>query len=136
MYVLAKKTVDVQALRESIETLNEFENTLKKAKEERDALEHIIERFSEIEKAKVDYEVTNALIKIAEQKDLECTINRTKTDIKTYTFLCEEKISKEKAITIRLKEITNTLLELQLRYKDSDFARASETIEQNLSSIL
>lgn len=46
-YVLTEKTIDVQSLRESIDALNDLEQTLKNAKQEREALEKILERYSE-----------------------------------------------------------------------------------------
>lgn len=133
-YVLTEKNIDVQSLRESIDVLNEFEQTLKKAKLERDTLEKIIERFEEIESNKHSQEVYDMLVKIIEKDVIEQSKEKYLSNIRIDTIKHKNTINELQNIEEELKIERKKLLDLQQAFNNTDYNRLTEKLKNNLDS--
>ena len=134
-YVLSEKEIDINAMKESIDRLSEFEQTLKNARNERDELEHIITRFDEIEKNSHDQRVNDILLRIIDRdslkkasEDLQASINILRHKIKSIADRKEE-------TDIRLNDIKKRLMDLNQTYLNSDYNRLTEKLESSLSEL-
>lgn len=134
-YVLTEKNIDVQSLRESIDVLNEFEQTLKKAKQERDSLEIILTRFQEIEENAHNQKVNDMLVKIVDKDVLEKTKDdaTSKINIDQQTF--KRTITEQEELDVQLKQIRTKLMQLQQTFENSDYHRLTEKLQNSIDKL-
>lgn len=134
-YVLTEKNIDVQSLRESIDVLNEFEQTLKKAKQERNALETILTRFQEIEENVHNQKVNDMLVKIVDKDVLE----KSKDDAASKINIAEQTLNRKKSeqedLDFQLKDIRSKLTQLQQTFENSDYHRLTEKLQSSIDKL-
>lgn len=134
-YVLAEKTIDVQSLRESIDVLNEFEQTLKKAKQERDALEGILKRFDEIAENEHARTVNDLLVKIISTELLEKQKNECESSIRISSQKIKSLSSEKEGIEKEIKDIRTKLIKLNQTYESSDYKKLTENLETSILNL-
>ena len=134
-YVLTEKNIDVQSLRESIDVLNEFEQTLKKAKQERDTLETILTRFQEIEENAHNQKVNDMLVKIVDKDVLEKSKDDATSKINIDEQTLKSTISEQNSIELQLKEIRAKLMQLQQTFENSDYHRLTEKLQNSIDKL-
>ena len=134
-YVLTEKNIDVQSLRESIDVLNEFEQTLKKAKQERDTLETILTRFQEIEENAHNQKVNDMLVKIVDKDVLEKSKDDATSKINIDEQTLKSTISEQESIELQLKEIRAKLMQLQQTFENSDYHRLTEKLQNSIDKL-
>ena len=134
-YVLAEKNIDVQSLRESIDVLNEFEQTLKKAKQERDTLEIILTRFNEIEENDHNKKINDILVNIVD-KDI---IEKSKDDAASKINIAEQTLNRKKSeqedLDLQLKDTRTKLMQLQQTFENSDYHRWTEKLQNSIDKL-
>ncbi|WP_191014340.1 ATP-binding protein [Treponema zioleckii] len=134
-YVLTEKTIDVQSLRESIDVLNEFEQTLKKAKLERNELEKILSQFSVIDENVHNQKVNDMLLKIAEREKLESD----KAEYEIKIRIDEQKLRDVKSELESKESLQNEkqakLIELNQTFNNSDYKRLTEKIQESVNKL-
>lgn len=134
-YVLTEKNIDVQSLRESIDVLNEFEQTLKKAKHERDTLETILTRFQEIEENAHNQKVNDMLVKIVDKDVLEKSKDDATSKINIDEQTLKRTISEQETLDLQLKEIRAKLMQLQQTFENSDYHRLTEKLQNSIDKL-
>ena len=134
-YVLTEKNIDVQSLRESIDVLNEFEQTLKKAKQERDTLETILIRFQEIEENAHNQKVNDMLVKIVDKDVLEKSKDDATSKINIDEQTLKRTIAEQETLDLQLKEIRAKLMQLQQTFENSDYHRLTEKIQNSIDKL-
>lgn len=134
-YVLTEKNIDVQSLRESIDVLNEFEQTLKKAKQERDTLETILIRFQEIEENAHNQKVNDMLVKIVDKDVLEKSKNDATSKINIDEQTLKRTIAEQETLDIQLKETRAKLMQLQQTFENSDYHRLTEKLQNSIDKL-
>lgn len=134
-YVLTEKNIDVQSLRESIDVLNEFEQTLKKAKQERDALGEILKRFSEIEENEHNKEVNDMLMKIVDKDILEKSKEDGLSQIRIDNQKLKNTISEKNNIEEQLKQVRAKLMQLQQTFENSDYRKLTEKLQNSIDKL-
>jgi len=134
-YVLTEKNIDVQSLRESIDVLNEFEQTLKKAKQERDTLETILTRFREIEENAHNQKVNDMLVKIVDKDVLEKKKDDAARKINIAEQMLNRKKSEQEDLDFQLKDIRTKLMQLQQTFENSDYHRLTENLQTSIDNL-
>lgn len=134
-YVLTEKNIDVQSLRESIDVLNEFEQTLKKAKQERDALGEILKRFSDIEENEHNKEVNDMLMKIVDKDILEKSREDGLSQIRIDNQKLKNTISEKNNIEEQLKQVRAKLMQLQQTFENSDYRKLTEKLQNSIDKL-
>lgn len=134
-YVLTEKNIDVQSLRESIDVLNEFEQTLKKAKQERDVLGEILKRFSEIEENEHNIEVNDMLMKIVDKDILEKSKEDGLSQIRIDNQKLKNTISEKNNIEEQLKQVRAKLMQLQQTFENSDYRKLTEKLQNSIDKL-
>ena len=134
-YVLTEKNIDVQSLRESIDVLNEFEQTLKKAKQERDVLGEILKRFSEIEENEHNKEVNDMLMKIVDKDILEKSKEDGLSQIRIDNQKLKNTISEKNNIEEQLKQVRAKLMQLQQTFENSDYRKLTEKLQNSIDKL-
>ena len=134
-YVLTEKNIDVQSLRESIDVLNEFEQTLKKAKQERDVLGEILKRFSEIEENEHNKEVNDMLMKIVDKDILEKSKEDGLSQIRIDNQKLKNTISEKNNIEEQLKQVRAKLMQLQQAFENSDYRKLTEKLQNSIDKL-
>lgn len=134
-YVLTEKNIDVQSLRESIDVLNEFEQTLKKAKQERDVLGEILKRFSEIEENEHNKEVNDMLMKIVYKDILEKSKEDGLSQIRIDNQKLKNTISEKNNIEEQLKQVRAKLMQLQQTFENSDYRKLTEKLQNSIDKL-
>lgn len=134
-YVLTEKNIDVQSLRESIDVLNEFEQTLKKAKQERDSLEIILTRFQEIEENAHNQKVNDMLVKIVDKDVLEKSKDDATSKINIDQQTLKRTITEQEILDFQLKEIRSKLMQLQQTFENSDYHRLTEKLQNSIDKL-
>ena len=134
-YVLSEKNIDIQSLRESIDTLNEFEQTLKKAKQERDSLEEILARYNEIDENEHNKKVNDMLLKIIDKDYLEETKECGLSQIRIDTQKLKNKTSEKENIEKQLKEINAKVIQLRQTFEDTDYHKLTEKLENSINKL-
>lgn len=134
-YVLTEKNIDVQSLRESIDVLNEFEQTLKKAKQERDTLETILTRFQEIEENTHNQKVNDMLVKIVDKDVLEKSKDDATSKINIDEQTLKRTITEQESLEHQLKEIRAKLMQLQQTFENSDYHRLTEKLQNSIDKL-
>lgn len=134
-YVLTEKNIDVQSLRESIDVLNEFEQTLKKAKQERDTLETILTRFQEIEENAHNQKVNDMLVKIVDKDVFEKSKDDAASKINIDNQNLKRTITEQEALELQLKEIRAKLMRLQQTFENSDYHRLTEKLQTSIDKL-
>ena len=134
-YVLTEKNIDVQSLRESIDVLNEFEQTLKKAKQERDSLEIILTRFQEIEENAHNQKVNDMLVKIVDKDVLEKTKDDATSKINIDQQTLKRTITEQEELDVQLKQIRTKLMQLQQTFENSDYHRLTEKLQNSIDKL-
>lgn len=134
-YVLTEKNIDVQSLRESIDVLNEFEQTLKKAKQERDVLGEILKRFSEIEENEHNKEVNDMLMKIVDKDILEKSKEDELSQIRIDNQKLKNTISEKNNIEEQLKQVRAKLMQLQQTFENSDYRKLTEKLQNSIDKL-
>lgn len=134
-YVLTEKKIDVQSLRESIDVLNEFEQTLKKAKQERDTLETILTRFQEIEENAHNQKVNDMLVKIVDKDILEKSKDDATSKINIDEQTLKRTIAEQETLDLQLKEIRAKLMQLQQTFENSDYHRLTEKLQNSIDKL-
>ena len=134
-YVLTEKNIDVQSLRESIDVLNEFEQTLKKAKQERDTLETILTRFQEIEENAHNQKVNDMLVKIVDKDVLKKSKDDATSKINIDEQTLKRTISEQETLDLQLKEIKAKLMQLQQTFENSDYHRLTEKLQNHIDKL-
>lgn len=134
-YVLTEKTIDVQSLRENIDVLNEFEQTLKKAKLERNELEKILAQFSAIDENVHNQKVNDMLLKIVDHEKLESD----KADSEKKIRIDEQKLRDVKSELESKESLQNEkqtkLIELNQTFNNSDYKRLTEKIQESVNKL-
>lgn len=134
-YVLTEKNIDVQSLRESIDVLNEFEQTLKKAKQERDVLGEILKRFSEIEENEHNKEVNDMLMKIVDKDILEKSKEDGLSQIRIDNQKLKNTISEKNNIEEQLKQVRAKLMQLLQTFENSDYRKLTEKLQNSIDKL-
>ncbi|MBQ5908182.1 MAG: AAA family ATPase [Treponema sp.] len=134
-YVLTEKNIDVQSLRESIDVLNEFEQTLKKAKQERDVLGEILKRFNEIEENEHNKEVNDMLMKIVDKDILEKSKEDGLSQIRIDNQKLKNTISEKNNIEEQLKQVRAKLMQLQQTFENSDYRKLTEKLQNSIDKL-
>ena len=134
-YVLTEKNIDVQSLRESIDVLNEFEQTLKKAKQERDVLGEILKRFSEIEENEHNKKVNDMLMKIVDKDILEKSKEDGLSQIRIDNQKLKNTISEKNNIEEQLKQVRAKLMQLQQTFENSDYRKLTEKLQNSIDKL-
>lgn len=135
-YVLTEKTIDVASLRESIEALNDLEKTLKNAKKEKNELEKILERFTEIEKNEHAQKVNDMLMRIVEKEFIEKTKEKTESQIRIDSQILKNTTSEKENIEKELNEIKTKLIQLQQTFENSDYRKLTEKLQSSIDKLL
>lgn len=134
-YVLTEKPIDVQSLRQSIDVLNEFEQTLKKAKQERDTLSEILNRYSEIEENTHNQNVNDMLIKIVDKDVIEQSKERGLSEIRINKQKLTNVSSERANIEIQIKNIQTKLIQLKQTFENSDYRRLTEKLQASIDKL-
>lgn len=134
-YVLTEKNIYVQSLRESIDVLNEFEQTLKKAKQERDVLGEILKRFSEIEENEHNKKVNDMLMKIVDKDILEKSKEERLSQIRIDNQKLKNTISEKNNIEEQLKQVRAKLMQLQQTFENSDYRKLTEKLQNSIDKL-
>ncbi|MBB5226553.1 ATP-binding protein [Treponema ruminis] len=134
-YVLTEKPIDVQSLRQSIDVLNEFEQTLKKAKQERDTLSEILERYSEIEENTHNQNVNDMLVKIVDKDVIEQSKNRGLSEIRINKQKLTNISSERTNIENQLRSIQIKLMQLKQTFENSDYRRLTEKLQASIDKL-
>ncbi len=134
-YVLTEKNIDVQSLRESIDVLNEFEQTLKKAKLERDTLETILTRFQEIEENAHNQKVNDMLVKIVDKDVLEKSKDDAASKINIDEQTLKRTVAEQEELEVQLKQIRTKLMQLQQTFENSDYHRLTEKLQNSIDKL-
>ncbi|MBR4791918.1 MAG: AAA family ATPase [Treponema sp.] len=135
-YVLTEKTIDVQSLRQSIDVLNEFEQTLKKAKLERDTLSEILNRYSEIEENTHSQKVNDMLVKIVDKDVIEKSKEIGLSEIRINKQKLANISSERTIIENQLKNIRAKLIQLQQTFENSDYRRLTEKLQSSIDKLI
>ena len=135
-YVLTEKTIDVQSLRQSIDVLNEFEQTLKKAKLERDALSEILNRYSEIDENTHSQKVNDMLVKIVDKDVIEKSKEIGLSEIRINKQKLANISSERTNIENQLKNIRAKLIQLQQTFENSDYRRLTEKLQSSIDKLI
>lgn len=134
-YVLTEKPIDVQSLRQSIDVLNEFEQTLKKAKQERDTLSEILERYSEIEENTHNQNVNDMLVKIVDKDVIEQSKERGLSEIRINKQKLTNVSSERANIENQIKNIQTKLIQLKQTFENSDYRRLTEKLQASIDKL-
>lgn len=134
-YVLTEKPIDVQSLRQSIDVLNEFEQTLKKAKQERDALSEILNRYSEIEENTHNQNVNDMLVKIVDKDVIEQSKERGLSEIRVNKQKLTNISSERANMDNQLKSIQTKLMQLKQTFENSDYRRLTEKLQASIDKL-
>ena len=134
-YVLTEKPIDVHSLRQSIDVLNEFEQTLKKAKQERDALSEILNRYSEIEENTHNQNVNDMLVKIVDKDVIEQSKEKKLSEIRINKQKLTNISSERTIIESQLKNIRSKLMQLKQTFDNSDYRRLTEKLQASIDKL-
>ena len=134
-YVLTEKPIDVQSLRQSIDVLNEFEQTLKKAKQERDTLSEILNRYSEIEENTHNQNVNDMLIKIVDKDVIEQSKEKGLSEIRINKQKLTNISSERANIENQIKNIQTKLMQLKQTFENSDYRRLTEKLQTSIDKL-
>ncbi len=134
-FVLSEGTVDVQGLRNNIETLDELEKTLEKTKNQIASLNAILSKFDEIEKKENDIRINDILLKIAARDALKETTENLAKDIE---------IKKQTVLGLRdwlkngekeLSMLNDKMLSLRVDISNNESHKQAEILERNLTEL-
>ena len=134
-YVLTEKNIDVQSLRESIDVLNEFELTLKKAKQEKNCLEEILNRYNEIEENSHNQKVNDMFIKIVDKDILEKNKEDCLSKIRIGNKKLENTVLERENIEIQLKDVRDKLIKLRQTFENTDYRKLTEKLQNSIDKL-
>ena len=134
-YVLAEKNIDIQTLRESIDTLADLERTLKRAVEEKNALSEIMRRFSEIEKNRHDKQVNEALLKIAERSFRQQSLHNYEGQLKSSSQRLEDCRIRKESLERQIAACGDKIIELRQALNGTDFKATLDRLNYEISAL-
>ncbi|MBR0546231.1 MAG: hypothetical protein IIW99_08470 [Treponema sp.] len=111
------------------------EQTLKKAKQERDVLGEILKRFSEIEENEHNKEVNDMLMKIVDKDILEKSKEDGLSQIRIDNQKLKNTISEKNNIEEQLKQVRAKLMQLQQTFENSDYRKLTEKLQNSIDKL-
>lgn len=132
-FVLPDEKINVQELRENIETLNELENVLDRSCRELSALEEILAKHTAIEDKERDMLLNDFLLKLAQSESLADEIVSLGMQIRQHRQdmeLCQGNINQ---LTQEIKAAEEQILAILIAKENNSSSRMVEKLEGEIS---
>lgn len=134
-FVLSGERINVESLRENIETMNELEKILERSRKQRDALGVILDKYQLIETNQRAMQVNELLLQLANVDVLRSTIDELTGTIRQG----REKISidfvKQEDIERRLQELDEQILAIHIAKESNASQRMVEKAEAQINTL-
>ena len=134
-FILAEKEVQVDALKQNIRTLKEYENLMKETKVKISKLEEILSIFENYEKKNLDLQVNEVLIRKAEFERILEEIEGAK---KEFVLLCqslEQVLKQQNEMDEKLQYENNRYRDLKISLGTSESSKLISTLEHKVRQI-
>jgi predicted metallo-beta-lactamase superfamily hydrolase len=117
-FILAEKEVQIDALKQNIRTLKEYENLMKETKEKIKKLEVILDSFKNYEKKTADLQVNEVLIRKANYERVLSEMDAEKEELETVLQSLRHTIALQDEVTEQYRHEQNLFSELQITLRN------------------
>ena len=134
-FVLDAGTVDVQGLRNNIETLDDLEKTLEKTKSQLNSLNLILAKFDEIEQKEKDIRVNDILLCVAGRDAVKDSIEELSKDIriKEQTLLGIDEITNR--LEQEMKVLDKKILNINISIRENESSKLVESLKNSITGV-
>ncbi len=134
-FILAEKEVQIDALKQNIRTLKEYENLMKETKEKIKKLEVILDSFKNYEKKTADLQVNEVLIRKANYERVLSEMDAEKEELETVLQSLRHTIALQDEVTEQYRHEQNLFSELQITLRTSESSKLIQTMEFKLAQV-
>ncbi len=134
-FVLSAERVDVQGLKDNIETLSELEEVLDKTKRQLASLEGILEKYEEIQDKQSEMKVNDILLKMADRDAGALRVEQLEKEIRVKTQSAEQLSDDLKTIDLILDNLQNTIIALNVDIQNNESNKLVESVKNKISQI-
>lgn len=131
-FVLPEDKIDIDSLRENIETLSELEELLDKSKRKLGMLNKILEKYEVIRKKEKDILVNDLLITMARIDQLDNEIGQNKQEMDKNRQYIQQLEQDIKDCTGEISHLDARIIELNVAKSNNESSRLIEGIERRL----
>ena len=134
-FVLSDEKVDVNKLRENIETLNELEDVLKRTNNKIRSLSEIIEMSQKINDKESEMRMISLMIKIARKDAMAEMIRQDEADVRAKRLAIEDGNVRLKTLQDELKRIDEQIVTLNVSIRQNEASQLAEEIRRRISEL-
>ena len=134
-FVLSESRIDVQSLRENIETLQELEALLERCEKQYHALEEILAMHQKIEKKDHDIAVNEILLTVARRDALAQEIEQLEKEIRGKQLAVQSSQESLKLLTKKLEALSDREIALNVAISNNSSNKLLEDTKRRLSEL-
>lgn len=134
-FVLSESRIDVQSLRENIETLQELEALLERCEKQYHALEEILAMHQKIEKKDHDIAVNEILLTVARRDALAQEIEQLEKEIRGKQLAVQSSQESLQLLTKKLDAISDREIALNVTISNNSSNKLLEDTKRRLSEL-
>ncbi|MBR1743400.1 MAG: AAA family ATPase, partial [Lachnospiraceae bacterium] len=134
-FVLSEEKVDVQGLKENIETLDELDKVLEKTKNQLISLDEILVKYTEVQKKEKDIKINDILLKMASKNACMERIDKLEKDIRIKTQTMEQNAEDLQLMDTELSGLNDKIIALSVDIQNNESSKLVENINQKINQI-
>ena len=134
-FVLTEANIEVDRLRENIESLNELEALLEKSKKQLSAIREILSLNDQIDEKEKEIRINDILLILAENESISIKLNNAETEIRSKEqFLLSDR-EEEVILEKEIKSLSDAVIALNVELNQNDAHKLAEEIERRLENL-
>ncbi len=134
-FVLSEEKVNVQGLRDNIETLGELELVLEKTGKQLKGLEDILDKYNQIQIKEKDIKVNDILLKLAMRDATKQMIDNDEKELRIKSQTIDTNAESLKQMINEINNIDKTIIALNVDIKNNESNKLIESISDRISQI-
>ncbi len=134
-FVLPEEKVNVQGLRDNIETLGELELVLEKTGKQLKGLEDILDKYNQIQIKEKDIKVNDILLKLAMRDATKQMIDNDEKELRIKSQTIDTNAESLKQMINEINNIDKTIIALNVDIKNNESNKLIESISDRISQI-
>ena len=134
-FVLSEERVNVQGLRDNIETLGELEIVLERTRKQLEGLDGILAKYEQIQGKERDIKVNDILLKLAGSDACEQMIEELEKEIRIKSQTIEGNNENLKYMDSEIEHLTNMIIALNVDIQNNESNKLVESVKNQIAKI-
>lgn len=134
-FVLSEEKIDVEVLRENIETLSELEEVLERSRKKSESLSNILLKQEEIEQKEKDIRINQLLLDFATRDSLKEKLEKTEQEIENKKLVIQSNQEQLEQMDKQLEKLKEQEIAISIAISSNSSNKLVETINRKIKNL-